>query len=947
VLERLEDRTLPSVTIAPTNNGGNGYAGLDYSHSGGYVPPNSEGAAGPASYIEEVNQTVAIYSPKATGASQVSDSLSHFYGTVGGLPTVDSGAFYTDTAMIYDDNVPGATPTTGRFFVTDMNVDTNTGASVFDIAVSKSASPATLTAADWSFYQITTGEPGGLWADFPGNLGYNQDALVATFNMFDTAGNFHHAQVDAVSISDMVNGVPQSQLHHTQADVNDGSLRPAAEHNAAAGAPEWLVSEVGDGAHVNVYKMTNLLGGPTISAPTQLAVKLYSEIYPGFLPLQPDGTAITQDIDSRIQKAALSGNTLVAAHAVGVSGTEDDIQWYVIDVSSGTPVLQQQGDVSLGNNSYAYYPAIDINPSGQVGMTFMASGTSASTLANKFMSVYLTGRVAADPAGTMEPPLLVPAGAGQKNYHDFSGGRAGDLGSINVDPNDGTFWAANEFATAASSNNWGTAIANFTLSSPSATQVNLSGAFNRAGIVNDGTLFPSNGGLDSNGNAYSANLLGSSVTFGGNTYTLGSPGVNDVVSGSSTPIALPAGSYATLSFVGTGVNGNQANQTFTVTYADGSTQTFSQSLSDWHTPQGYPGEAQAAAMAYRDVYNGSKDSRAFYLYGYSLTLNAAKQLKSITLPQNGNVEVLAIDLLPATSATQVSLTASFTRMGIVTDGSTFSSTGGLDAHGNAYSANLLGSSVTLGGNAYALGAPGVADVVAAAGQTIALPAGSYATLSFVGTGVNGNQANQTFTVTYADGSTQTFSQSLSDWHTPQGYAGETQAAAMAYRDVYNGSKDSRAFYLYGYSLTLNAAKQLKSITLPSDGNVEVLAMDVIPAGQQHSTQLTAGAVVPSPPTGKAAVPVQAGVTTAKQAAVPGTVTSSDALHGGSHPSADRTLTAGLQLLLAFGQRHDQDEQLGQDPAGKNLAAGQPVVQTAPSPWELDADLLWYWPARRR
>src|SRR5271166_2782865 len=82
-LEKLEDRTLPSVTIASTNNNGNGYTGLDFNQSGGYVPPDTQGAAGPTNYVETVNQEVAIYSPKATGTTEVSDSLSDFWAVQG------------------------------------------------------------------------------------------------------------------------------------------------------------------------------------------------------------------------------------------------------------------------------------------------------------------------------------------------------------------------------------------------------------------------------------------------------------------------------------------------------------------------------------------------------------------------------------------------------------------------------------------------------------------------------------------------------------------------------------------------------------------------------------------------------------------------------------------------------------------------------------------------
>src|SRR5581483_4844736 len=126
--------------------------------------------------------------------------------------------------------------------------------------------------------------------------------------------------------------------------------------------------------------------------------------------------------------------------------------------------LKDQGRVSAGNNTYVTYPSVDINAAGQIGMTYMKSGNDN---ASDFLSMWVTGRNASDPAGTMQTPVIVPAGTGQANYHDFTaGGRAGDLSGINVDPVDGSFWAANEFANTQGTANWGTAVANFTISNP-------------------------------------------------------------------------------------------------------------------------------------------------------------------------------------------------------------------------------------------------------------------------------------------------------------------------------------------------------------------------------------------------------------------------------------------------------------------------------------------------
>src|SRR2546430_4705667 len=89
-IQTLEVRTL--LTVSVLNNAGNGFAGLSFNQSGGYVPPDTNGAAGPTAYVETVNQLLAVYTSKDTGAGAVTDSLSHFFVTTGGLRSIDSGS---------------------------------------------------------------------------------------------------------------------------------------------------------------------------------------------------------------------------------------------------------------------------------------------------------------------------------------------------------------------------------------------------------------------------------------------------------------------------------------------------------------------------------------------------------------------------------------------------------------------------------------------------------------------------------------------------------------------------------------------------------------------------------------------------------------------------------------------------------------------------------------
>jgi len=83
-----------------------------------------------------------------------------------------------------------------------------------------------------------------------------------------------------------------------------------------------------------------------------------------------------------------------------------------------------------------------------------------------------------------------------------------------------------------------------------------------------------------------------------------------------------------------------------VTYTDGTSTTITQSMSDWYTPQSYTGESKAVTMPYRLIASGTEDVRTFYLYAYSLAINNAKTVASVTLPNNRYVVILAATLAP-------------------------------------------------------------------------------------------------------------------------------------------------------------------------------------------------------------------------------------------------------------------------------------------------------------
>jgi len=176
----------------------------------------------------------------------------------------------------------------------------------------------------------------------------------------------------------------------------------------------------------------------------------------------------------------------------------------------------------------------------------------------------------------------------------------------------------------------------------SGVSIDLAHFFDSPGIAKDGASTGT--GLDGEGFAYSATLLGTQQTIHEVPFKLGAAGGNNAITAKGNTIPLPAGSYSGLWFLGTGIEGDQADQPITIDYTDGSKETVTQSFSDWYEPQRHPGESRGVQMAYRLSGDGSKDERTFFVYWYGFNLDPTKTVKDVKLPDNQNVKILAITL---------------------------------------------------------------------------------------------------------------------------------------------------------------------------------------------------------------------------------------------------------------------------------------------------------------
>ncbi len=460
-LEQLEDRNLPSINV------GASFDGLDFAGTGDGAPPDTIAAAGQDYVVEMVNTDMAIYTK--TGTKVFQQDLGQFFASV------RTGSFLSDPVVVYDEQA-------GRFVVGVLDLSVSFFGTIngdsFLYAVSDSSNPTLDTTGDGKAFtemhavNMTENVAAGtVFADYP-RIGWNADGYYVTFNMFTTGffNAYDHVSVisiDKAAATDANNSTFTFTHTNVPGGITQATLAPATMHGSTAstaGSPQpmYFVEETLDsngnatGNAIRVVTATNLLTGSPTFQFSDLTVASYQ---PPPAATQKGSTTLITTNDGRILNAEWRGDRLVASQTVGVSSdSQAHARWYEFN-TNGAPTLTQQGTIGVGSGSNSYFPSIAIDPNGDLGMTFIQSSST------EYMSMYVTGQAAGDPLGAMQTPVLVKAGqVAYSATFDSSPYRAGDYSGITVDPTDGSFWAANEYAKAiTSSANWGTWLANFTL----------------------------------------------------------------------------------------------------------------------------------------------------------------------------------------------------------------------------------------------------------------------------------------------------------------------------------------------------------------------------------------------------------------------------------------------------------------------------------------------------
>jgi beta-glucosidase len=367
----------------------------------------------------------------------------------------------------------------------------------------------------------------------------------------------------------------------------------------------------------------------------------------------------------------------------------------------------------------------------------------------------------------------------------------------------------------------------------------LAAAYNNVGISDNSD--EAAGNYDGVGDSYSAEALaagtptaltpGSTVTVDGTTLTW--PNVpagtldNVVTAGQTVDVS---GTGTDLGFLGASQNGT-ATGPVTINYTDGSSQAYDLNMADWYADAPAVGNDLVTTTSSWNFQSNSLGPHPVSIYFASVPLAPGKTVSSVTLPILTNaggttaMHIFAMAIgtgTPTMGAPYASLAAAYDNAGISDNADPAAAN--FDGTGESYSAQALaagsptaltaGGQATLGGTTFtwptAVGAP---DNVIADGQIIDL-SGSGTDLGFLGAGAFG-AASGTGTVTYTDGSTQSFGLSMADWYNNAPVAGGEIATTTSSWNSSSPTQVPHPVSIYFASVPLDPSKTVASVTLPT------------------------------------------------------------------------------------------------------------------------------------
>ena len=433
----LQEQVLPQVSATLGLN----FEGLGLGTPGFGIccaPPDTNGNVGATQYVQWVNLSFAVYD-KTTGAKVAGPTPGNalWAGFGGTCQTNNSG----DPIVQYD-------KIANRWVLTQFQVNSQP----FLQCVAVSTTPdATGTYNRYSF------SFGNQFNDYP-KMGVWPDAYYISFNNFLNGQTFTGPNACAMDRSAMLAGTAATIQCFQQASSfstllpsdMDGTIQPSA------GEPGFFV-DFGINK-LNLWKFHVDFAHPansTFTGPTALTVANFTQGCNRTCVPQPGTTNKLDMLGDRMmyrlayRKFADGHEALVTSHTVTTG-----YRWYELRDPNGTPTVFQQGTWAP-DASTRWMGSIAMDQAGNIALGYTLGSATI------FPSVFFTGRVPSDPAGTMESEQVIVNGTGSQT----SPTRWGDYSAMVVDPaDDCTFWYTQEYSATTGSFAWNTRIANFKFS---------------------------------------------------------------------------------------------------------------------------------------------------------------------------------------------------------------------------------------------------------------------------------------------------------------------------------------------------------------------------------------------------------------------------------------------------------------------------------------------------
>lgn len=441
--------------------------------NGGYlfIPPDPIGAAGTNRLIAVVN--TMIEARDKNGTLLWRDSLKDFFAAASG----NLGTNTFDPKVIWDHYA-------NRFLVVSLERTDSPQQSRVLLAVSKTATPATATSADWyyqtinSTIEIISGSGVYYWADYPG-FAVDEEAVYITSNIFSFGGSYGGVRLWIVNkgVSSGFYGGGAASVTVNNPYLSAGTLTTTmpAQVFGAGGAGStvgtFLVSYSGLSSGgieaVQIVRVDNPLGTPSFTQ-QYVSVGDIDNTATTTLPDAPQsGTTNRINVnDRRALHAVWRDNALWMTTTVlppsGADVGQATAHWFKLNASgTSTITLADQGNIGsedVASATYTFFPSVAVNSAGDAMFGFAGSAASI------YAGAYAAGRQASDAAGTVQPTVTVQAGV-DYYYRVFSGtrNRWGDYSGITIDPTDYRFfWVFNEYAATRGTptggdGRWGTA----------------------------------------------------------------------------------------------------------------------------------------------------------------------------------------------------------------------------------------------------------------------------------------------------------------------------------------------------------------------------------------------------------------------------------------------------------------------------------------------------------